>query len=711
MEELISQIAVELKITAGQVKSTLNLLEEGNTVPFIARYRKEVTKGLDEDAIRHIEEEYKYQVNLKKRKEDVLRIIAEQGKLTEEIQKEVEACTKLSQVEDIYRPYQQKKKTRATMAIAVGLEPLADFIMGNDTTPIIEYALTFVNDKVKNVEEALQGAMDILAERFSDDAKIREVARNIFKKTGVIVTKTKKGFVDEKQVYQMYYDYSEKVSTLANHRIMAIDRAEKEKVINVSIDFDDEKLYEMMCERFLKNTKNDCRQYVDMAIKDGSKRLLVPSVEREIRSSLTERAQLKSVDLFAMNVEKLLLQSPMKNKWVLGFDPAYKHGCKLAVVDPTGKMLEIAVIYPHAPQNQVAEAKKVTLDLLNRYPIDIVAIGNGTASRESQNFIASLLHEVNHPVTFTMVSEAGASVYSASPLAKSEFPDLTVEKRSAISIARRIIDPLAELIKIDPKSIGVGQYQHDLPAKELNEKLDFVVLKAVNRVGVDVNTASAELLAHVAGLSNAIAKAIVAYRDKNGKFKNRQQLLDVPKMGPKSFEQAAGFLRIVDGENVLDKSSIHPESYSVAEALMKKQGIDPVMIGSDEVKAKLVGLNVSELARELNIDEYTMFDIVDALKAPLRDYREKYEAPLLRSDILEIKDLKVGDELEGVVRNVVDFGAFVDIGLHDDGLIHVSKISKSRISHPSEILSIGDIIKVKVFSIDSNRNKVQLTLI
>ncbi|MBR3841035.1 MAG: RNA-binding transcriptional accessory protein [Erysipelotrichales bacterium] len=711
MEELISQIATELKITTGQVKSTLNLLEEGNTVPFIARYRKEVTKGLDEDAIRHIEEEYKYQVNLKKRKEDVLRIIAEQGKLTEEIQKEVESCTKLSQVEDIYRPYQQKKKTRATMAIALGLEPLADFIMGNDVTPIVEYAATFVNDKVKNVEDALQGAMDILAERFSDDAKIREVARNIFRKTGVLVTKTKKDFVDEKQVYQMYYDYSEKVSTLANHRIMAIDRAEKEKVINASITFDDEKLYEMMCERFLKNVKNDCHQYVDMAIKDGAKRLLIPSVEREIRSNLTERAQLKSVDLFAMNVEKLLLQSPMKNKWVLGFDPAYKHGCKLAVVDPTGKMLEIAVIYPHAPQNQVAEAKKVTLDLLNRYPIDIVAIGNGTASRESQNFIASLLHEVNHPVTFTMVSEAGASVYSASPLAKAEFPDLTVEKRSAISIARRIIDPLAELIKIDPKSIGVGQYQHDLPAKELNEKLDFVVLKAVNRVGVDVNTASAELLAHVAGLSNAIAKAIVTYRDKNGKFKNRQQLLDVPKMGPKSFEQAAGFLRIVDGDNALDKSSIHPESYGVAEALMKKQDINPTMLGSDEVKAKLVGLNISELARELNIDEYTMFDIVDSLKAPLRDYREQYEAPLLRSDILEIKDLKVGDELEGVVRNVVDFGAFVDIGLHDDGLIHVSKISKSRISHPSEILSIGDIIKVKVFNIDLNRNKVQLTLI
>lgn len=711
MEELIKQIAEELHIGVNQVQSTLNLLEEGNTVPFIARYRKEVTKGLDEDAIRHIEEEYKYQVNLKKRKEDVLRIIEEQGKLTDEIRSEVAACTKLSQVEDIYRPYQQKKKTRATMAIALGLEPLADFLMGNDETPVFEYAKNFINENVANIEDALQGAMDILAERFSDDAKLREVARNIFRKSGMIITKTKKDFVDEGHVYQMYYDYTEKLSTLANHRIMAIDRAEKEKVITVSISFDEEKLYEEMCERFLKNRKSDCRMYVDMAIKDGAKRLLIPSVEREIRGALSERAQAKSIELFAMNVEKLLLQAPMKNKWVLGFDPAYKHGCKLAVIDPTGKMLEIAVIYPHAPQNQVAEAKKVVLDLLNRYPIDIVAIGNGTASRESQNFIASLLHEANHPVTFTMVSEAGASVYSASPLAKAEFPDLTVEKRSAISIARRIIDPLAELIKIDPKSIGVGQYQHDLPAKELNEKLDFVVLKAVNRVGVDVNTASVELLSHVAGLSSAIAKAIVAYRDKNGKFTNRQQLLDVPKMGPKSYEQSAGFLRIVDGDNALDKTSIHPESYAVADALMKKQDINPEMLGSDDVKKKLVGLNISELSREMQIDEYTMFDIVDSLKAPLRDYRDQYEAPLLRSDILDIKDLKVGDELEGVVRNVVDFGAFVDIGLHDDGLIHVSKMSKTRISHPSEILSIGDIIKVKVFNIDTTRNKVQLTLL
>ncbi len=711
MEELIIEIAKELKIGVEQVKSTLALLEEGNTVPFIARYRKEVTKGLDEDAIRTIEEQYKYQVNLKQRKEDVLRIIAEQGKLTDDIRNDVMACTKLSQVEDIYRPYQQKKKTRATMAIALGLEPLADFLVGKEQKPVMEMAATFVKDDVKNVEAALAGAMDILAERFSDDPKIREQARNIFRKSGVIVTKTKKDFKDDNKVYQMYYDYNERLSTLANHRIMAIDRAEKEKVISVSIEFDEQKLYEQGVYRFERNIKDDCKPYVDMALKDGLKRLLVPSVEREMRSGLSERAQSKSVDLFAMNVEKLLLQAPMKDKWVLGFDPAYVHGCKLAVVDPTGKMHEIAVIYPHAPQKQVSEAKRITLNILNKYPIDIVAIGNGTASRESQAFIAGLLPEVNHPCTFTMVSEAGASVYSASPLAKAEFPDLTVEKRSAISIARRIIDPLAELIKIDPKSIGVGQYQHDLPAKELNEKLDFVILKAVNRVGVDVNTASAQLLAHVAGLSAGIAKEIVNYRDKNGKFKNRQELLSVPKLGPKAFEQAAGFLRIVDGDNALDKTSIHPESYPVTMALLKKQAIDQNMLGSDEVKAKLVGLNVSELGRELGVDEYTMFDIMDALKAPLRDYRDKYDAPLLRSDILEIKDLKVGDELEGVVRNVVDFGAFVDIGLHDDGLIHVSKMSKQRISHPSELLSVGDIIKVKVFDIDLGRNKVALTLL
>ena len=711
MEELISQIAKELKITDKQVQDTLALLEEGNTVPFIARYRKEVTKGLDEDAIRHIEENYKYQVNLKKRKEDVARIIAEQGKLTEEIQKDIDACTKLSQVEDIYRPYQQKKKTRATMAMALGLEPLADFLVGNEQKDVIQKASEFVKEGVENVEQALQGAMDILAERFSDNVKAREIARSLFKKTGMIVTKTKKDFVDEKQLYKMYYDYTEKVATIANHRIMAIDRAENEKVISVSIDFDNEKLYEQLCTLYLKNIKADCREFVDLALKDSMKRLLVPSVEREIRSQLSERAQMASVELFSLNVEKLLLQAPMKDKWVLGFDPAYVHGCKLAVIDPTGKMLEIAVIYPHSPQKQVEQAKKITLDLLNKYPIDIVAIGNGTASRESQNFIASIIPEVNHPVTFTMVSEAGASVYSASPLAKEEFPDLTVEKRSAISIARRIIDPLAELIKIDPKSIGVGQYQHDLPAKELNEKLDFVILKAVNRVGVDVNTASVQLLSHVAGLSSAIAKTIVAYRDKNGKFTNREELLNVPKLGPKAYEQAAGFLRIVDGTNPLDRLSIHPESYEIVYKLMEKQGITFDMIGKDEAKQKLIGLNISELARTLEIDEYTMFDIIDALKAPQRDYRDQYEAPLLRSDILEIKDLKIGDELEGVVRNVVDFGAFVDIGLHDDGLIHISKMSRQHISHPSEVVSIGDIIKVKVFDIDEARAKVQLTLI
>lgn len=712
MEELKKQIAKQLSISLSQVEATLGLLEEGNTVPFIARYRKEMTKGLDEDAIRHIEEEYKYQVNLKQRKEDVIRLISTQGKMTEELEKEIFSCEKLSQVEDLYRPYVQKKKTRAALAIAAGLEPLADYMMNKGgTQPCIEYASTFINEKIQSTEDAIQGACDILAERFSDDAKLRNFTRNLYRRGGVIYTKLKKNAVDEKHVYTMYYDYNERISTLANHRVMAIDRAEKEKVITVSYSIDEEKLKEYGQRNFIYKAREDALEYVNNAFADSIKRLLLPSVEREIRSELSERAHDASIALFAGNVEKLLLQSPLKNKMVLGFDPAFRTGCKLAVIDPTGKLLKIDVIYPNEPHNKKEESKAKILALLDEYPIDIIAIGNGTASRESQSFVAEVLHEVSRPVQFTLVSEAGASVYSASALAKAEFPDLHVEQRSAISIARRIIDPLAELIKIDPQSIGVGQYQHDLPQAKLSEQLDFVVLKAVNRVGVDLNTASASLLSHVAGLTNAIAKEIVEYRNQVGPFKNREELLKVKKMGPKSYQQSAGFLRIKDGNEVLDASSIHPESYEITKKLMKKLSIEDSDLGSEEIATKFKDVNLSTLAKELECDEYTLLDIIDALKQPQRDYRDKYEAPLLRNDILEIDDLKVGDELEGVVRNVVDFGAFVDIGLHDDGLIHISKMSKSRISHPSEVLSIGDIIKVKVFSIDPVRQKVQLSLV
>lgn len=711
MKELMQGIAKELSISTSQVEAVLSLLEEGNTVPFIARYRKEMTKGLDEDAIRYIEEGYKYQVNLKTRKEDVIRLIAAQAKLTPELEKEILACEKLSQVEDIYRPYQQKKKTRAASAIAAGLEPLADHMINKKATIALEeYASTFVNDKITSVKDALQGACDILAERFSDDPKLRNFTRKLFR-SGVIYTKIKKNAVDEKKVYQMYYDYNERVSTLANHRVLAIDRAEKEKVISVEIVIDQEKLEDYGVRNVIWHAREDALTYVKSAYADSLKRLLLPSVEREIRNELSQRAQDASILLFAGNVEKLLLQAPLKNKTVLGFDPAFRTGCKLAVIDPTGKLLHIDVIYPNEPHNKKEESKKKILALLDKYPIDIIAIGNGTASRESQNFVASVLKDYRRDVQFTLVSEAGASVYSASALAKKEFPDLQVEQRSAVSIARRIIDPLAELIKIDPQSIGVGQYQHDLPQAKLSEQLDFVVLKAVNRVGVDINTASASLLSHVAGLSSAVAKEIVEYRNKEGRFTNRKELLDVKKMGPKSFQQSAGFLRIMDGEEVLDSSSIHPESYSIAYKIMDKLAISGNELGSESVIEKIKKVDLSALSKEVECDTYTLQDILDAFKQPKRDYRDQYEAPLLRSDVLEITDLKVGDELEGVVRNVVDFGAFVDIGLHEDGLIHISKLSRSRVSHPSEVVSIGDILKVKVFSIDEQRGKVGLSLL
>ncbi len=710
MAELVKQIASQLQITVNQVQSTLQLLEEGNTVPFIARYRKEMTKGLDEEAIRQIEEQYQYQVNLAKRKEDVLRLIAEQGKLTDEIKRDIAACDKLSMVEDIYRPYQQKRKTRATMAVALGLEPLAQFLLDDSNDDVAAKAALFIKEGVGNVEEALQGAMDIVAEMASDHVQIRNKARFLMRKFGVLKTSAKKNHADEKKVYQMYYEHSERLATVANHRIMAIDRAEKEKVITVSVEFDDQELFAFSRHSLVKYAHEQKNEYLEKAIKDGLKRLLIPSVERELRAEMSEKAHLQSIDVFSMNVERLLLQPPMKDKLILGVDPAFRTGCKLAVIDRTGKLLFIDVMYPHAPVNKVAEAKATLSNILKKYPIDIIAIGNGTASRETQSFVAQVIHELNSDVQFTLVSEAGASVYSASNLARSEFPDLQVEQRSAVSIARRVLDPLAELIKIDPQSIGVGQYQHDLPTSKLAERLAFVVSKAVNRVGVNVNTASVQLLEHVSGLSAASAKEVVAHRNEIGKFKNRAELLKVKKIGAKSFEQAAGFLRILDGNEVLDQSGIHPESYPLTYRLMQKMDITVQDIGGEELKLKLNGISITKLCEEMQCDEYTLLDILDNLKQPQRDYRDNYEAPLLRSDVLSLQDLKEGDELEGVVRNVVDFGAFVDIGLKEDGLIHISKLSKGRISHPSEIVQIGDIIKVKVYRIDEERQKVQLAL-
>ncbi|MEG0526125.1 Tex family protein [Amedibacillus sp. YH-ame10] len=711
MEHIIEPIAKQLGITTEQIKNTLSLLQEGNTVPFIARYRKEVTKGLDEEQIRVIQERYEYQVNLEKRKEDVLRLIEQQGKLTEEIKQDVLQCEKLSQVDDIYRPYQQKRKTRATDAVAKGLQPLADWILKLPNGDVMKEAQNYVSDKVSSVEEALQGAKDIIAEMASDDASVRQRIRSSMERYGKIVTKEKKKHEDEKKVYKMYYDYNERLSTLASHRIMAIDRGEKEKVISVSIDFDEEYIMNWTTRRFTKNRQSSVNEILQEAVCDGLKRLAFPSVEREIRNELSERAHEQSIEVFSLNLERLLLQPPMKNKMVLGFDPAFRTGCKLAVIDKNGKMLEISIVYPTPPNAKIEEAKKTMLALLKKYPIDIIAIGNGTASRESEAFVANLIKEFHLNVAYTIVSEAGASVYSASKLAREEFPDLHVEQRSAISIARRIIDPLSELIKIDPQSIGVGQYQHDLPTARLKDRLDFVVSKAVNRVGVNVNTASAELLKNISGLNASTAKAIVTYRNEHGDIHSRTELKKIPKIGAKSFEQSAGFLRIEDGKEILDRTSIHPESYALAKEVLKKLSLTPANMGSEEAMEAVKALDVKTLAEEMKADMYTLQDIVDAIGSPLRDYREQYDGPLLRSDVLELSDLHIGEQLEGVVRNVVDFGAFVDIGLHEDGLVHVSKMSRQRVSHPSEMVSVGDIVKVWVYKIDEEKQKVQLSLL
>lgn len=712
MEHLIAPIAKELNISVNQIKSTLSLLEEGNTVPFIARYRKEMTGGLDEEQIRVISEKYEYQAALTKRKEDVARLIETQGKLTDEIKTQLAACTKLSQIEDIYRPYQQKRKTRATDAAAKGLKPLAEWMLALPKQGSVENEATkYVNDKVLSVEEALQGARDIIAEMASDDLEIRKKLQESMNNYGKIVTKEKKKHEDERKVYKMYYDFTSRVISIPNHCIMALDRAEKEKVITVSIQFDEQYCINWSIRRFTKNRDSIAKDQIEMAVTDGIKRLAIPSIENTIRTELSERAQKSSIDVFSMNLERLLLQPPMKNKTILGFDPAFRTGCKLAVIDKTGKMLEVSVIYPHQPNAKVNEAKRILLDLCTRYPIDIIAIGNGTASRESEKFVAEFIRQNNLNIAFTMVSEAGASVYSASKLAREEFPDLHVEQRSAISIARRILDPLAELIKIDPQSIGVGQYQHDLPTSQLKQRLDFVVSKAVNLVGVNVNTASPELLKNVSGLSAASAKSIVDYRDSNGGINSRKELIKIPKIGAKSFQQAAGFLRIEDGTEILDRTSIHPESYEAAYHVLNELDIDPKNIGSVQAQEKAASADREKLMAVCALDEYTLNDILEAIAAPLRDYRDSYDAPLLRSDILEMEDLKVNEKLEGTVRNVVDFGAFVDIGLHEDGLVHISNMSKEKFSHPSELVSVGDIITVWVKKIDEEKQKVQLTML
>ncbi len=703
-ETIIKTIADELKISVKQVNTVLEMLEGGDTVPFIARYRKEATGALDEEKILFIEKQYKYELNLVERKESVINLIEVQGKLTEELRKQIMDCEKLSQVEDLYKPYKQKKKTRAGIAIKNGLEPLSVYLLSLEENGDLEAeAQKYLNENVKSIEEAIQGAKDIIAENVSDNANLRWKFKDLIIKAGSISTALKKDAVDEKKVYEMYYEYSEKISNMADHRVMAIDRAEKEKVISVSMNYDLDHIKDLAHQAYIKDKRSNLESYVIEAIDDGIDRLLMPSIENEIRSDLSEKAHNTSIEVFSLNLEKLLSQAPLKGRVVLGFDPGYYNGCKLAVLDATGKMLCVDKIFPLRKDGEIEKSKAKLLNLIKKYDVRIVAIGNGTASRESEKLVAELIRENHLDVSYAIVSEAGASVWSAQEEARKEFPDLAVEERSAVSIGRRLLDPLAELIKIDPKSIGVGQYQHDLPEKALNERLDEAIMKVVNRVGADVNTASAQLLEHISGLNKGIAAEIVNYRNENGKFTDRKQLLKVRKLGEKAFEQCAGFLRIIDGDEPLDATNIHPESYEIAKKIMEVSNISK--LGDPDITFN------DEKIKELDIDSYTLNDIKDCIKAPLRDYRDQFDGAILKSDILELKDLKKGDELSGTVRNVVDFGAFVDIGLHDDGLVHISRMSMKRISHPSEVVSVADIVKVYVYDVDEAKQRVQLSLL
>lgn len=708
-EKIIKTIASDLNVKDSQVASALKLLSEGATIPFIARYRKEVTGALDEEQLRKINEVYAYEVNLLERKERVIKLIDEKGLLTDELKEKILNAEKLVEVEDLYRPFKEKKKTKATDAINNGLEPLAKMIMSFPTKgDITSLTSKFINDKVKTVEEAVTGASYIIAEYISDNAYYRKWLRNFIFKNGFIISKKKKDAEDEKKVYEMYYDFKEEVSKIKSYRVLAINRAEKEKIVTVSIDIDDAKVLSFFEEKIIKNKESFAVDIVKNAIKDSYKRLIFPSVEREIRAALSEKAEDVAIKNFSENLENLLLTPPIKDKMVLGFDPAYRTGCKLAVLNPVGKVLKIEKIYPHPPVNKYEEAKAKTIDLINKYNIDIVAIGNGTASRESEKFISDVIKSIDRKVDYIIVSEAGASVYSASPLAIKEFPDLVVEERSAISIGRRLQDALSELVKITPESIGVGLYQHDVNAKKLSSSLDFVVTSAVNEVGVNINTASPSLLKYISGLTKTYIDKIIKYREEKGKILSREEVLKNKLLSEKVYEQAIGFMRVEGGSNIFDTTDIHPESYDIAKKVMEILNINADEIG--KCSDKLKDINAKNLASELGTDEYTIDTILKSFAKAHRDPRDEMEKPILKSDILEIKDLKINDKLEGTVRNVVDFGAFVDIGLHNDGLIHISKMSKNYIKHPSEVLKVGDIISVYVIGIDKEKEKVQLSL-
>ena len=725
MDKITNKIAEELSVKPIQVENAIKLIDEGNTIPFIARYRKEVTGGLSDEILRDLGERLNYLRNLETRKEEVIKSIDEQGKLTDELTVAIASAETLAEVEDLYRPFKQKKKTRATVAKAKGLEPLADIILAQEETrPIEEIAKDFINidnlseedkenkDKVvATSEDAIQGALDIIAEGISDNAKYRKYIKKVCYREGNIVTKATNA--EEKSNYEMYYDFTESACKLPSHRILAINRGEKEDFLKVSIDKPEEKILYYMQKDIIKG-KTQFAEMLEATILDAFKRLIEPSIEREIRSDLSEKAEEKAIKVFGQNAKQLLLGAPIKGKTVMGFDPAYRTGCKIAVIDETGKVLDTATVYPTAPQNDVEGAKKTLLDLIEKDHIDMIAIGNGTASRESEMFVSDMIKEVKHDICYVIVSEAGASVYSASKLATEEYPDINVSIRGAISIARRLQDPLAELVKIDPKAIGVGQYQHDVNQKKLSESLTGVVEDSVNKVGVDVNTATPSLLSYVSGINNTIAKNIVKYRDENGKLKERKELLKVPKLGKVAFEQCAGFIRIPDGTNPLENTAVHPESYKQTEKLLELLGFKVKDLNDKQnlnsLREKLKSVDIVKTAEQLEIGEMTLSDIIDELSKPGRDPREDMPKPVLRNDVLKFEDLTDGMILTGTVRNVIDFGAFVDIGVKYDGLVHISEMSDSYIKSPSDVVSVGDVVKVKVIKIDQERKKVGLSM-
>ncbi|QUG43782.1 RNA-binding transcriptional accessory protein [Psychrobacillus sp. INOP01] len=710
---MLQLVSKDTGVKSSQAEQVIKLLEEGNTVPFIARYRKEQTGSLDEVQIKAVEDRYNYIQQLEQRKEEILRLIEEQGKLTEELATSINNATVLQRVEDLYRPYKQKRRTKATIAKEKGLEPLATLIMTFPKESVALLAEDFLNEdlEVLSVEDALLGARDILAEQFADDAKIREQIRNITRADGKIIASVKKAELDEKNVFEMYYEYEEPVKKIVPHRILALNRGEKEDILKVGLQVPMEKATNVMKAQWIKSSSSNAIDQIEMAVEDSYKRLIQPSVEREIRAELTEKAEAQAIHIFSENLRNLLLQPPLKGKVILGVDPAYRTGCKLAVVDDTGKLLEVSAIYPHAPKMDVEGSKKKVLAYLKNYPISLVAIGNGTASRETEQFIVDCLQEAEGEVAYVIVNEAGASVYSASETARNEFPDLQVEQRSAVSIARRLQDPLAELVKIDPKAVGVGQYQHDVSQKKLSDSLSFIVETAVNQVGVNVNTASASLLQYVSGLSKTVAENVVNMRNEQGRFTSRAQLKKIPRLGAKTYEQAIGFLRIPDAKNPFDATGIHPESYKGAEQVLEIAGLKKTQIGTREAEEALKEISIEEVSRELEIGEITLIDIVETLIKPARDPREAFPQPILKKDVLKLEDLKTGMELQGTVRNVVDFGAFVDIGVKQDGLVHISKLKKGFVKHPLDVVSLGDIVTVWVEQFDANKGRIALTML